>query len=409
MKNLLKEELGRISEIMGLKNTLLVEQPIPTPLVKNILKQSDDLFDALRKMFKLSDDEASKIAQRVERNGVESLSDDFISNLSTKTIDNFDDLAKLLKRGGYLGDMGVLSEKIFQKADSMTSITSKERDQLIEVYKKTLDDVPFLEGYTDLKNALVNDFKNEFNEKYSFKLLSSSAKSIDDLLNNIGREGDSVSGKIDNLEGLTNEERSKLKRYWTTFWTKKESFYDSIRKRANLVGDEAAQLKGATDSEIESLIKTANNADKTVKDKEALTALRKSMGLTPWKSLPTWVRWALISLVITGGTSASMGYSLFSIILSLFNVGENQAKLLEDAVKESVGGGVTSLNKDKESLIFKALIKLQPSLFEGGVLKNIYTVNYYNDGSKLEILDDNYDILHTYTKERINDALNQSN
>jgi hypothetical protein len=263
----------------------------------------------------------------------------------------------------------------------------------------------------ELKEALGDMVKDESTSIRSTAKRQNQFKNgdVDGIIDDMGREGDRVEGAIDQLD-IPQNDRAILKRYWTTLWIKKESFYDTLRTRAQLAGEDAAQIKAYSDAEIEDLIKTSANASKTVKDQDALKALRAAMSKTMWNSLPKWVRILLISGIVTEGAAWSVGSSILGILLGLFSIGEAKMEEQKEALGIGLSGGINKLEKDNEGKILQSLYKEDSSLFDAtGALLPRYEINYYSDGSKLEILDkdDNFKLVREYTLDDINKHLQE--
>ena len=186
-KELIREELLRIQEIMGIKQSFVNEAVSPVfmskALVKQILKNSENLPETLRKIFNATDQQVDLITSRIDDvGGVENLTDDLLEGLAKKTIDNVDDLVKLLKAGNFFGsDFKLISKGIFDKIDTFVEISPNTRIKVIEYYKKSLDDLPFLENADEIKGKLVRDFQSEFDEKFAERITKGVGSSIDDV------------------------------------------------------------------------------------------------------------------------------------------------------------------------------------------------------------------------------------
>jgi DNA-binding ferritin-like protein len=186
-KELIREELLRIQEIMGIKQSFVNEAVSPVfmskALVKQILKNSKNLPETLRKIFNATDQQVDLITSRIDDvGGVENLTDDLLEGLAKKTIDNVDDLVKLLKAGNFFGsDFNLISKGIFDKIDTLVEISPNTRIKVIDYYKKSLDDLPFLENADEIKGKLVRDFQSEFDEKFAERITKGVGSSIDDV------------------------------------------------------------------------------------------------------------------------------------------------------------------------------------------------------------------------------------
>jgi len=233
---------------------------------------------------------------------------------------------------------------------------------------------------------------------------------IDGVIDDLDSEGNRVAGAIDQLDIPPND-RAVLKRYWTTLWIKKQTFYDYLKTKAVLAGEDAAQLLAYSDDEIEELIKTSANAKYTVKDLELLKAYRAAMSQTAWKSLPRWVRGLLIAAILSDGDVLTIGKMLMSIVLGYLNIGTDRLEELEDAAGINMSGGVNKLKEENKNKILQSIYKDNSSLFDStGALLPQYEINYYTDGSKLEILDkdDSFRLVAEYSIEDINKNLQEN-
>lgn len=407
MSKELINEVSRIREMMTFLNNgknllnesggLRVIAGFGKRLAKNsidymIVQYGDEVGDILNKIVKLADDDL----------------DGLFKNINDLKYVN-DEAAKVFRKG--LRDV--------LPTDVNSSLTRLK--DFIEENIADIDDVDnVISSYIDkqfgsqgdeIKEALGDMIKDDSPAIRSTSKRQNQFKNgdVDGIIDDMGREGDRVEGAIDQFD-IPQNDRAKLKRYWTTLWTKKESFYESLRKRAQLAGEDAAQLKAYSDAEIEELIKTSANASKTVKDQDALKALRGAMSKTMWNSLPKWVRIGLISIVVTEGAAWSVGSSIIGILLGLFSIGEAKMKELEEAAGVGLSGGINKLEKDNQGKILQSLYKEDKSLFDTtGALLPRYEINYYSDGSKLEILDkdDNFKLVRVYTLDDINKHLQE--
>jgi len=298
MKNL-NEELNRIGSLMGLKPKLLNEQAqLPRTIIKKVLG-GEEPMEAVRKIFNLSDNEASNLATRLERGGVENLGDDFIESLASKTIDDMSQLTSLLKRGGYLGDIDSLTLNILNdpRINNADKITSENYEKIVNAYRKSLDNVPWLKDFTDLKNQLIEDFEMEFAEKFQSKFvisvsdmsdeIESALRSFEDLL------GMSESQLKTEIRAMLTDKGKKLSKFFT------KSDVDSYVEEAYGIVKQkfSKDFKNLmNDIEAEKMWDSLTLSQKEKLLKETIENITKEM---PWGPNPlTWFK--RISLGIDG-------------------------------------------------------------------------------------------------------------
>ena len=286
--------------------------------------------------------------------------------------------------------------------DNIDSIPEDTLDDFLDrVLDSTFPNEP--ESVRNYMKDTLSDSSDTISNKISGAKMASS---IDDLINKISKEGDSVEGKLDNIEGLTNPERAELRRSWRTFWLTKDSFYDTVRRRASYGGEESARLQRATDAEIEKIMSIANDASKTVQDETAIAALNKALASNIFTKLPKWVKITIISGLLTKGAAFSLGMSIVDIIA--WAVGEGGKLLGYEGEKTKIkqAGGITKLNSDNENKILEALNELDPSLFNSsGMLKDGIMITYSDNEESLVLIGNDGSVKGTYTLDQINNEL----
>ena len=195
--------------------------------------------------------------------------------------------------------------------------------------------------------------------------------------------------------------------FWSSFWEKKETLYDHLRRVSNISGEEAAQLAAMTDAEIDKLIRTAADPTAAVTDKDALKALRLAMSQNVWRSLPGWVRKSIIVTILSGGFAISVVKFIANAGFGLMSIGEEKIDEYEDKLNVSVGGGINKLKPENEDKTLPVIQQLQPGLFDNtGGLKSEYSLSYPTDGSNVDVIDNNtFNVVHTFTLEQINSKL----
>jgi hypothetical protein len=356
-KDLLKEELNRIQKMMGINEALLMENPIPMPksLIKNILKSSDDVAEPLLRIFNLTDNQIDNIISQIDRVGVDNLSDDVLEALAKNSIDNVDELVRLLKAGKYLGaNFDEIAIKIFDRVDSMAQISPEVRKKVVDIYKKKLDEIPFLENSDEIKQKLVRDFQTEFDTKFSDRILRATASSLDNELDNLFNQTERIMGQLDNVVGgipANTPGREKIQTAWKRIFKSRESVYDEIRRRAGYINpkefERAGNIKGMKDAEIERLLTVSGDPMITPRDAElvkAISAAQNANYFTATKSLfkqlPKAVQVAFWTVLISGGSALSLGSSIIKILVGLMDVGSQKL----DTIK--VTSDLISLNNE---------------------------------------------------------------
>jgi len=226
---------------------------------------------------------------------------------------------------------------------------------------------------------------------------------LDELLGKLDSEGGRVEGAIDQLD-MPENLRSKLKRYWSTLWLKKETLYDHLRRVSKLSGEEAAQLAAMSDSELDKLIRTAADPTAAVTDKEALKALRVAMSQNSWRLLPKWVRMGIISIIVTGGSALTYYKMIGNMGFGVLAIGEDKLTEYEEKFDVVRDGGVNKLKPGNEDKTLPIMQKLKPNLFDStGGLKPDYSLSYPTNGQKVDVINNNtFDVEHTFTLEDIN-------
>lgn len=402
MEQKLNEEILRIKEVMGLT---ILNESIPPSLMKFAVNTSDNVFQTLKRTFGLSDDLARKYADDFAN--TKKLSDDAVEEISKNiSVYTVDELYEVLKGSVFK----VIDEKVGTLIDVRLG-QNKTANEIYDEISDTLDKIPSLDGADEYKKRLLSDY-DELLESKMKRRQTGAAREVDDvfddLIEELNREGDSVEEQIDNIPNLTSVENSIMKRTWRTFWLKKESFYDVIRRKALLGGEETARLRRASDEMLEELSRAANNPHIKPKNPEAVSAYNKAMATTAFNSLPKWIRSVIISGLITEGKSISLAYSVLTIASGYVLFGIESAEEGLDQVKDVSKGGVGKLSKENESKIKGALSKLDSDLFKNadmGQLKDGYFINYAKDGNSLSVYNSEYNVIGTYTIDQINNKL----
>ena len=359
MKTPLNETIMRIKEVMGLPNSLLSENPIPRPLIKGILKNmdmADDPTRILTKLFNLTDDQVDNVLRQVDDVGIDNLSDDLLELLSKQSLDNVDDVVKLLKSGKLLGlEFDNLASKIIEHVDSFDEITPKLKNGAYKLYRTTLDEIPYLKGSDNIKDKLMRDFQSEFDEKFADKMVRLVSSALDNELDNLFKESDQIYNAVnDVVEGMPANipGREQIAAKWYQIFNSKETVYDQIRRRASYIDikayERAGSIKGMKDYEIEKLLGVSGDVNKVPKDAELVKAVSAAQNAnyftavgTKFMQLPSIVRKAFWIVIFTKGTAMTFGSTLMGLLSGVITLGQQQL----DKIKIPTGD-VISLNKD---------------------------------------------------------------
>lgn len=279
-KDVLKEELSRIQEIMGVNEGLLMEGPVPIPksFIKKILKDSDDVGEVLTKLFNLSDNQIDNVIAQIDRVGVDNLSDDVLEALARNTIDNVDDFVRLLKAGKYLGsNFDEISIRIMDRVEGLGQITPQTRQRVIDLYKQKLDELPFLENATEVKEKLVRDFQSEFDSKFADRMVREAGESIDRTLDEILR-----TNPLDDVpEGVISDNlRSSVDRNVKAY----KNFVSNAKKKGSFLQD-------ITKEEYDKIMQDLMSSAKRV-DRDILEEMKLIMKKDPswWSKKPLWAK-----------------------------------------------------------------------------------------------------------------------
>lgn len=306
-KDLLKEELNRIQKMMGINEALLMENPIPMSksLIKNILKSaeglgaSEDLTYVLTRIFNLTDNQIDDIIRKIDRVGVDYLSDDTLEVLARSSIDNVDDLVRLLKAGKYLGaNFDQLAIKIFDRVESWSEISPEARKKVIDHYKKILDDIPFLENSTEIKQKLVRDFQTEFDAKFSERMVREVGKSIDGILDDILR----INPLDDIPEGaISNNVRDLVSRNTDAY----KNFIKSAKKKGSFLQD---ITKEEYDKIMQDVLSSTRRVDRDILD-ELKVIMKKEPNWWTKMSLPKKIGFVISAIGLGPTVGATLWYS----------------------------------------------------------------------------------------------------
>jgi hypothetical protein len=366
-KKIINEDINRIHEIMGLSSKLLVEQPIPLPkpLVKKVLKTSDDLLDPLTKLFNLTDNQIDDVIRRIDTDGIDNLSDDVLEILSKSTIDNVDDLVKFMKSGKFFGsNFDEIGSKIFAKVDSMGQITMDQRNKIIKYYSDKLDELPYLEGADEIKSKLVRDFKSEFDSKYSDfinkNVISNLDNAVDDLLKS--------ASVVDNIptDAVSKTTKEMVARNEKAF----KEFIKNARKKGSF-------LKDISDTEYNKLMSDAISSSRRI-DPDILTELKRVNEINPswWSKLPMWKK--LLTVISGFSLGPSLGALLWYSTLARFNNWGDIAW-----IKDMFSNATGEIGELTQSNVREHLINMYP--IDEPTFNNEFKIYISQDGKNAQV------------------------
>jgi hypothetical protein len=308
-KKIINEDITRIHEIMGISGKLLTEQPIqliPKPLIKNLLKMSDDVLEPLTKLFNLTDNQIDDVIRRIDIDGFDNISDDVLELLSKSTIDNVDDLVKFMKAGKFFGsNFDEIAVKIFNKVDTLSQIDMVTRKKVIGIYEDSLDKLPFLDGADEIKSKLVRDFKSEFDSKYSKIINKNITSNLDNAVDDLLKSASVVDDiPTDAVSKTTKEMVARNEKAY-------KEFIKNARKKGSL-------LKDISDTEYNKLMSDAISSSRRI-DPDMLTELKRVNEINPswWSKQPVWRK--LLTFISVIGLGPSLGALLWYSTLARFN------------------------------------------------------------------------------------------
>lgn len=359
MKNTLNEDIKRIHEIMGL--SLINEQLIPRPLVKNILKNVEgDEVTTLRKIFNLTDGQIDDVMREIDRVGLDNLSDDVLELLARQSIDNVDDFVRFMKAGKLLGSQfDEIAALMFARFDEVPQIPSDVRDNAIKLYRKKLDELGFLDGADEVKNKLVRDFESEFNEKFADRIVRVSADAaakLESELNDILNKADGYINQLDDVvENMPADipERKKIQTLWKRIFYSREDIYDEIKRKSDYLNLEeytkAGSIRNMKPREIEKLLRADMDGMLTPKDVElakAVSAAQRANYFTAvgshFSKLPKGVKMAFWTIIATGGSIVSFYSAILRAVIGLVDRGTDWLERSGSQIE----GNIISLNND---------------------------------------------------------------
>lgn len=314
MKNTLNEDIKRIHEIMGLK--VITEQSIPRPLIKSVLKNSDDEAYALRKLFNLADNEIDNILRQIDRVGVDNLSDDVLELLARQTIDNVDDIVKFMKVGKYLGsNFDEIAGTIIKRFESVNEIPYELRDGAVNLYRKKLDELPYLEGADEIKEKLVRDFQSQFDETFNDRIIRGATTSVN-------KELESLVDEILGTDILSDVPVDAVSQATRDMVAKNTAAYKEFIREAKKT---KSYLRNISEEEYNKVMSDLLSSVKRI-DPDTLAEIKRiHLGNPSWWSKKPW--WAKVSFLIgaIGGGAPLAWLALRFLWERVTNMGDIQA------------------------------------------------------------------------------------
>jgi len=216
---------------------------------------------------------------------VDNLSDDVLEALAKNSIDNVDELVRLLKAGKYLGsNFDDLSIRIMDRVDSMAQISPEIRKKVVNLYKQKLDELPFLENSDEIKQKLVRDFQTEFDTKFSDKMVRTTASSIGNELDNLLKEV--LNNNFDNILNGTKSIDDVLKEFLKTNGKKLSDFYnpkelsDYLMQLKGTLEQTSTKLTSSFDADIEKVWNKMTLAQQREFAKKSIEQITKKIPLS---------------------------------------------------------------------------------------------------------------------------------
>ena len=109
-----------------------------------------------------------------------SLKKDVTNRIDDALKNEVDIVVSFMKAGKFFGsNFDTIGSRILSNADKYDEITPEIRKRYVDYFSGKLDDLPFLKGADDIKAGLVRDFKSEFDNVYTNKLVRSTSSALD--------------------------------------------------------------------------------------------------------------------------------------------------------------------------------------------------------------------------------------
>ena len=309
-KHILKEQLGRIQSIMGISEGLLIEAPVPVTkffvkeLLKNASETGDEVIMLLSRMFNLTDNQIDNVVNQINRVGVDNLSDDVLELLARSSIDNVDDFVRFLKAGKFLGsNFDEIASIFFKKIEQYNEITPETRKGYIDLYRRKLDNLDFLDGSTEIKEKLVRDFQSELDSKFADRMARKSANSIDNIVDEMLN-----TNILDDIPvgAISDKTRDIVARSTESY----KNFIRNAKKKGSIVQE-------MTKEEYDKIIQdyfTGKRIDPEVKA-ELNTILKKEPSW--WSKKPMWAK--VIFVIGAFGIGPTVAATLFYATIARFS------------------------------------------------------------------------------------------
>jgi hypothetical protein len=379
MNKKLITEIGKIQRIIY--NKEIITEAMAPAFLKRVFSLADDVVKSFMKTD-LTDDIINSI-----RKG-EQLSDEAVDRL-LKNID-FNKLSATIINNKMLGT--AFDEQV-DKVIELIRKNPKQQEIILQKLDDSIDNIAFLsEGPEQLKNAIKKRTRAKVTESL-VEGIDDVFSAIDDYVNLLDEYGQKVSDNIaDNTPGLPPDLKKQTERYWDTFWTKKETYAEMLKRRAPYAksirvgkGETEKILPGGADIGGRSIDDIQKILDRpTEQQRLVIDNIIKSNW---WTALPTLVKSSIVIAILTGGGALTTGQLFLDLInglLSLSNEGiQNQLlSRLENELKEKEGIITTLTPKNVENWFSETY---PASYIDSDNFKNNFSVSINNTKTKAVI------------------------
>jgi hypothetical protein len=378
MNKKLITEIGKIQRIIYNKE-IITEAMAPAFLkrvfsladdvVKSFMKTdlTDDIINSIRKGEQLSDEALERLIKNTDFNKLSAI---IINNklLGTAFDDQVDNVVELIRKN------------------------PKKQELILQKLDDTIDNLAFLSGGPEeLKTAIKKTTRTKVTESL-IEGIDDVFSTIDDFVNLLDNYGKEVSDNItNNTPGLPSELAKEAQRYWDTFWTKKETWAEMMKRRAKYAkniktgkGETEKIIPGGASYAEKSIAEIQRIASKaTDKQELILTNIQRSNW---FNALPYAVRSSIFVVILTGGgalTTTELFLDMFNGLLSLGNEGlKSLLPNIENKLKEKEGIITTLTPKNVENWFSEAY---PASYLDSDNFKNNFTVSINNTKTKAVI------------------------
>jgi hypothetical protein len=186
------------------------------------------------------------------------------------------------------------------RVDSLSEISPDVRKQVFDLYKKKLDELPFLENADEIKAKLVRDFQSEFNDKFSDRIVREVNPNIDRVLDEMIN-----TNLLDGVpEGVISDNlRNSVSRNGEAY----KDFIKNAKKKGSF-------LQNISEEEYNKIMQDVLSSAKRI-DRDILDEVKKIFEKNPswWQKLSTpkkigFVLSSLASLISLGPTIGALFY-----------------------------------------------------------------------------------------------------